>query len=204
MNPSNNFPQIHSQPEQLNLQQQLPQQSQPSHPHNQQHQADFDIPISSSSPKSFPKFASPISPSTQYNNQQHQRNITHISSPTSSVITDPLQVTDLTIQNKALLNEVQLVTFELADSIKRELGVNEKSSPSIASSSSSSSFAPESNSTFPTSSFSANSSGELVSDLATNNVARAQMIVQLETDLDSERRRRKSLEHRLSKIDRNV
>lgn len=154
----------------------------------------------------------------------------------NSVSVQNTQIADLSLQNAALLDEVRLVTMELAESVQREFGPSVSSTCTSSSTNSESTSASSTTNTtnttnntnnntnasltnFASTSTSAVSSSNSTpltqpmspaSTVSENNVdklvmdhkTRAKLVVQMETALDLERRKRKALEDRLSSTEK--
>lgn len=117
--------------------------------------------------------SSPISVSPQLSDSGHSlaRSTPTSSSQRSPVLTQHMD--DLKEQNLSLLNEVRLVTSELADSIRRELDI------------------PESVDLEPYAGLTD------VEDLSLNHLERAKMVIHFQAQLDLERRKRQFAEDKL-------
>lgn len=88
-------------------------------------------------------------------------------------------IINLKLENQSLLNEIRLITFELADSVKRELGV-----PALPS-----------------------NTEDLSNPLSLtnmNNTERSNIVAQMAKDLNMERRKRAALEEQLNATKNNV
>lgn len=120
--------------------------------------------------------SSPIPVSPQFSDSGH---VLARSTPTSTPQPSPVltqHMDDLKEQNLSLLNEVRLVTSELADSIRRELGIPESLD------------------------LETDTGLNNIEDLSMNHLERAKMVVHFQAQLDLERRKRQIAEDKLRSL----
>lgn len=156
------------------------------------------MPLSTSSPKYFDAASQPsLSTPDQFVTPKEKDGSDASISSRAPSSAESSRILELTLENQVLMNEVRLIAFELADSVKREMGVENVQGPEENSGSDYGDAAEDK-------SVASEASAEsLVDELSLDSKARARMVVQLQKKLDMERRKRVALENRLNSIENN-